>query len=122
VFVWGDYFAPGHHYELGQTMLFTTMVLSQLLHSFNFRSATSTVFSLQTFKNRWLVLAFVGSLMSQLAIIYIPFLEKIFHTEPLALEHWIVILVAALIPILIIDVTKVVLARRNRRTLEAIDA
>ncbi len=114
VFVWGDYFAPGHHYELGQTMLFTTMVLSQLLHSFNFRSATSTVFSLNTFRNKWLVLAFFGSLATQLAIIYIPALEKLFHTEPLALEHWAVIVAAAVIPIVIIDITKVILARRAR--------
>ena len=113
VFVWGDYYAPGHHYELGQTMLFTTMVLSQLLHSFDFRSTTSTVFSLSTFKNRWLVLAFFGSLVSQLAIIYIPALEKLFHTEPLQAEQWAVVLVAAFIPIIIIDITKVALARRN---------
>jgi Ca2+-transporting ATPase len=113
VFVWGDFFAPGHYYELGQTMLFTTMVLSQLLHAFNFRSATSTVFSLNTFKNKWLVLAFIGSLSAQLAIVYIPVLQTIFHTVPLALEHWLVIVVAAFIPVLVIDITKVVLARRN---------
>jgi P-type Ca2+ transporter type 2C len=122
VFIWGDYFAPGHHYELGQTMLFTTMVMSQLLHSFSFRSPTSTVFSLQTFKNKWLVLAFLGSFATQLAIIYIPALEKIFHTEPLDPEHWAVIFVAAFIPILIIDVTKIVLARRNPATEEPANA
>ena len=54
---YAEYFMPDHSPARAQTMLFTAMVLAQLLHAFSFRSATRTVFSLNSLKNRWLVYA-----------------------------------------------------------------
>ena len=97
-----------------QTMLFTTVVLAQLLHAFNFRSQTRSVFSLESFRNRWLNLAFLGSLSLQILVIYLPISQQIFHTQPLDSADWAAVVVAALVPIALIDLTKLVLARRNR--------
>ena len=49
-----------------RTMLFSALVLTQLLHAFNFRSETGTVFSLESLKNKWLVLSLLGSMTLQL--------------------------------------------------------
>jgi Ca2+-transporting ATPase len=98
-----------------QTMLFTTIVLSQLLHAFNFRSETRSVFHLESLKNKWLDYAFLGSMALQALVIYAPPLQAVFKTRPLGLHDWIAVLAAALLPIAIIDVVKVVGARRNRR-------
>lgn len=89
-----------------ETMVFTTLVLVQLIHAFNYRSSKS-FFSLATFKNNWLLLAFSGSLALQLAVIYIPSLQPFFNTSPLMLNDWLVILAAALGAEILIDISKV---------------
>jgi Ca2+-transporting ATPase len=98
-----------------QTMLFTTIVLSQLLHAFNFRSATRSVFRLETLKNRWLVAAFLGSVALQGLVIYVPPLQQLFRTQALGVHDWIAVLVASVLPLMLIDAMKVLSARRRAR-------
>jgi Ca2+-transporting ATPase len=98
-----------------QTMLFTTIVLSQLLHAFNFRSETRTVFSLETLQNRWLVAAFVGSMALHSLVIYVPALQQLFRTQPLGIHDWIAVLVASVVPLILIDAMKVLTARKRAR-------
>ncbi len=106
---------PNEGAEHAQTMLFTTIVLTQLLHAFNFRSTTRTVFRFESLRNRWLVLAFVGSMALQSLVIYVPALQRIFNTKPLGLHDWVAILVASLVPLIAIDFMKVGRARRTGR-------
>ncbi|HEY5506193.1 MAG TPA: cation-translocating P-type ATPase [Coriobacteriia bacterium] len=98
-----------------QTMLFTTVVLSQLLHAFNFRSETRTVFRLGSLKNRWLDAAFIGSMALHALVIYVPALQSLFHTQPLGLRDWVAVIAAASIPLVLIDAIKVLSARARRR-------
>jgi Ca2+-transporting ATPase len=99
--------------EHAQTMLFTTIVLAQLLHSFNFRSSTRSFFSTESLKNRWLLWAFLGSFALQQLVIYVPMLQRVFKTQPLGIHDWIAVIIAALVPIVLIDVTKLLIARRR---------
>jgi Ca2+-transporting ATPase len=96
-------------------MLFTTIVLSQLLHAFNFRSETRSVFRLETLRNRWLVAAFAGSVALHSLVIYAPPLQGLFKTQPLGLRDWIAVLLAAALPMLLIDAMKVASAGRRAR-------
>lgn len=88
-----------------ETLVFTTLVLIQLVHAFNYRSA-GTIFSLETFKNNWLLLAFIGSFALQLAVVYIPFLQPFFNTMPLNLKDWALIIIATLAAEVLIDISK----------------
>jgi len=96
-----------------QTMLFTTIVLTQLLHSFSFRSETRSVFSLESFKNKWLLAAFGGSMALHMLVIYVPFMQSVFKTQPLGLKDWVAVIVAALVPVVLIDITKLLVARNK---------
>jgi P-type Ca2+ transporter type 2C len=98
-----------------QTMLFTTIVLAQLLHAFDFRSETRTVFSLGSLRNHWLDAAFVGSMALQALVIYTPALQSVFKTRPLGVYDWIAVVLAALVPIVLIDAAKVIGAVRVKR-------
>jgi Ca2+-transporting ATPase len=113
--VWGfaEYVQTGYTASHVQTMLFSTMVLTQLLHAFDFRSETRTVWSKESLRNRWLVYAVLGSFVLQLFVIYVPFLQRLFSTEALLWQDWAAILVAAIIAVSIIDLVKVTLARRR---------
>ncbi|TLM66851.1 MAG: HAD family hydrolase, partial [Actinobacteria bacterium] len=103
--------SPAH----AQTMLFTAMVLVQLLHAFDFISDTRTVFSPESLRNKWLLAGLAGSVALQAAVIYAPSLQRIFGTQPLGLADWLAVAVSVLVPFVAIDVIKVAGARRAAR-------
>jgi len=67
----------------GQTMVFTVLALSQLGHVLAIRSERVSLFTLGLGSNRALSLAVAATLALQLAVIYVPALNAIFHTQPL---------------------------------------
>ncbi|MBK8325190.1 MAG: cation-translocating P-type ATPase [Betaproteobacteria bacterium] len=67
----------------GQTMVFTVLALSQLGHVLAIRSERDSLFALGLGSNRALSLAVAATLALQLAVIYVPALNGIFHTQPL---------------------------------------
>jgi Ca2+-transporting ATPase len=73
--------------EYAQTMAFTTLVFFQLFNAFNARSDYSSAFR-GLFTNQWLWLAIGVSLLLQIAVIYVPLLQKAFTTVPLSLQDW----------------------------------
>jgi Ca2+-transporting ATPase len=70
-----------------RTMAFTTLVLAQLFNCFNARSDRTSAFS-HMFTNRILWGAIALSLVLQVAVVEVPFLNHAFGTSPLTLEDW----------------------------------
>lgn len=83
---------------LGQTMAFTVLALSQLVHSFNIRSSRYSVLP-RLFENRFLILATVVNALMMLSVIFIPVLNSLFKLAPLDLHHWEVVLMLVFIPL-----------------------
>jgi Ca2+-transporting ATPase len=67
------------------TMTFTCFVLFDMFNALTCRSATKSVLHFGIFSNRVFNLAVGCSLLGQLAVIYVPFLQRIFQTEALSL-------------------------------------
>ena len=59
----------------GRTMAFTTLIFFQMFNVFNARSDTHSAFY-QLFHNVWLFGAVALSIVLQIAVIYVPFLQK----------------------------------------------
>lgn len=70
-----------------QTMAFTTLVMFQLFNAFNARSDERSAF-FGLFRNVWLWGAIGLSLVSQIAVVYVPFLQSAFSTTDLDLQDW----------------------------------
>jgi Ca2+-transporting ATPase len=70
-----------------QTMTFTTLMLFQLFNLFNARSGAATAFR-GLFSNRWLWGAVLLSLALQMAVVYVPFLQRAFSTTALSVSDW----------------------------------
>ncbi len=66
-----------------QTMVFTVLSLSQLGHVMGIRSDRQFLFRLGIFTNRPLVGAVLLTFILQLGVIYLPFANLIFKTQPL---------------------------------------
>lgn len=94
--------------EAARTMLFTTLVVSQLLHTLNFRSSDHTVFSKESFKNKWLLFALAGSFILQLILIYTPAAEKLFRVTPLSVNEWIAVLGVSFASVVVLDISKLI--------------
>ncbi|ORX54116.1 PMR1-type calcium-transporting P-type ATPase [Hesseltinella vesiculosa] len=69
----------------GTTMTFTTFVFFDMFNALACRSEKQSIFKLGLFSNRMFNLAVGGSILSQLLVIYLPFFQNIFQTEPLSL-------------------------------------
>ncbi len=67
-----------------QTMVFTVLALSQLGHALAIRSERDSLFTQGIASNLSLAGAVVLTLALQLAVIYVPWLNGIFHTQPLS--------------------------------------
>uniref|UniRef100_A0A8C8S327 Calcium-transporting ATPase n=1 Tax=Pelusios castaneus TaxID=367368 RepID=A0A8C8S327_9SAUR len=65
------------------TMTFTCFVFFDLFNALTCRSQTKLIFEIGFFRNRMFLYSVLGSLLGQMAVIYIPPLQKIFQTENL---------------------------------------
>ena len=111
---WHD---PSGGLNAARTILFTTMVLSQIFHSYNMRSETRSFLSSKPWENRYLLGSFLLSIGLQMFVLYVPFMQKAFKTHGPTAASWLVILLCSLLPILIIDRIKAINAWRSRRML-----
>ncbi|WP_238136783.1 cation-translocating P-type ATPase [Variovorax sp. JS1663] len=88
-----DIFLPGGLIEgtrdlaTARTAGFTVLVFAQLFNCFNARSETASAFS-HLFVNRWLWGAVGLSVLLQVAVVHLGFLNLAFGTVPLALDQW----------------------------------
>ena len=62
-----------------RTAAFVVMALTQLYNIFNMRSLKKSIFEIGFFSNKFVVASLSASIILLLAVIYIPFLQEIFH-------------------------------------------
>ncbi len=97
----------GSH-EVGTTMAFVTLALTQLFHSYNVKSE-HTLFHKTTFNNKMLNLAFIVGFVLQMAVVYIPGLNtEIFQTVALKWNELLIAVGLALSIVVIMEVYKLV--------------
>ncbi len=68
-----------------QTMLFTTLTLSQMAHIMAIRSESQSLFQIGLLSNLPLLGAVCSTFVLQFALVYVPFLQAFFKTRPLSL-------------------------------------
>ncbi|MGH4120078.1 cation-translocating P-type ATPase [Clostridium sp.] len=89
-FIAGIYY--GMSLEACRTLALGTLVLSQLIHVFECRSEKQSLFEINPFTNLYLIGAVGISILMLISIVYIPFLQSVFHTIPLNFGQWLIIL------------------------------
>jgi len=78
--------------EEARTLTFCTLVTFEWFRALNARSDERTVFALGFFRNKILLLSLAGAVLLQLGAVYLPFMQEIFRTVPLALDRWTIVL------------------------------
>ena len=98
--------------EYWQTVVFTVLTVSQLFHSLAVRSEAESLFSIGLFSNRPMLGAITLTLLLQLAVIYLPAMNAVFHTRPLPLFDLAACLALSSLVLFAVEIEKV-LVRRN---------
>jgi Ca2+-transporting ATPase len=95
-----------------QTMVFTILTFSQLAHVLVIRNDRDSLFSTGLLQNPALVGAVLLTVLLQLAVIYLPPLNAVFHTAPLSPQELAICLALPLAVVLAVELEKW-LARRG---------
>lgn len=94
-FLFNNIFETGLVYA--QTATFTYMAVAQLFHILNVRRLNGFGLDKTFFQNKLLLAAIAFSVVLQLMVVYVPFLNNVFGTEPLTLTTWGIILAIVLV-------------------------
>jgi len=89
-----------------RTAAFIVLACSQLFHSFNCRNFTESLFKIGLFSNTKLILATGVSFLLQMAVVYVPFLQKVFKTEALGAFDWLLVIIISSFPLWAMEVYK----------------
>jgi Ca2+-transporting ATPase len=95
-----------------QTMAFTVLVFAQLFHSLAIRSERYSLFGTDFFSNPAILIAVLGTVLAQLAVIYVPALNAIFNTAPLSANELGLCFAAGAVVLVVVEIEKLV--RRQR--------
>ncbi len=97
------------------TYAFICLVMAELVRAYSSRSERHSVFGLGFFSNSTLNKGVLLSVVLTLAVVYLPFMSDAFHTIPLQLRDWGVILSLVLIPFVAGEIFKLVYHRNDRK-------
>ncbi|GMQ24573.1 cation-translocating P-type ATPase [Algoriphagus sp. oki45] len=91
-----------------QTMVFSVLAFSQLGHVMAVRSDRTLLFQQGFLSNKPLLLAVGSTFLLQMGVIYLPFLNPIFRTEPLDLQELLFSFGMALIVFHAVELEKII--------------
>ncbi len=92
--------------QIGQTMAFCVLALSQLVHVFNVRDNKRSIFKTGIFNNKMLILATLASASLMFVILFIPALRNLFGLAMLPTMHIVETVALVFAPILIVELAK----------------
>jgi Ca2+-transporting ATPase len=105
-----------------QTMMFTALALLQLGNALAVRAEHTSTFRLGLLSNRFLILAVLGMLALQLAVVYLGPLQRALSTQPLGWEDLVTVLVVSTATFWAVELEKLVRNHAHRESPAAASA
>jgi P-type Ca2+ transporter type 2C len=87
LFVFLKFYSEG--LSKARTMCMLCLAMFQWFNAWNCRSETISILRLGCFSNYWLIAATGVVIVLQIAVIYVPLLQALFHTVALSLYDWL---------------------------------
>jgi P-type Ca2+ transporter type 2C len=98
-----------------QTMVFTVLSLTQLAHVYAIRSDHEFIYRKGFFSNPLLAVVVVFTFLLQLGVIYLPFANDIFKTQPLSLKELLICIGVAVFVFHAVEAEKWIKKRSRKR-------
>jgi magnesium-transporting ATPase (P-type) len=97
--------------EKARTAAVNVFAVGQAFYLLNCRSLTHSMFKLGLFSNLWVWGGIAAMMLAQVAFIYLPTMNWLFHTQALGYEEWLLTLAGGVAVYLVIGVEKFLRAR-----------
>lgn len=110
-----QWYAINHTQTHWQTIVFTVLCLAQLWHVMAIRSEKRSLFSIGLLSNKPLLMAVTGTVILQLAVIYVPFLNEFFHTQPLTAMELLLAFGASGVVFAVVEIEKWIKRKRGEQ-------
>jgi Ca2+-transporting ATPase len=104
MFMWQK--ANGYTVEEARTVAVNLFVMIELTYLFNCRSLTKSMFRIGLFTNPWVLVGSGVMIVLQLLFTYASFMNKIFHSAPIAASDWLLIIIISVAVYTIIGLEK----------------
>lgn len=103
-----------------QTYAFITLGTSQLFHAIGMRNTNKSLFKMNHFDNKAMILAFIIGLALQVAVTEVPILIEVFETVQLSLTEWIDLLLLSMVPLVSHELVVLVktIIRKNKNNMK----
>ena len=95
-------------YAKGTTIVMAGIVAGQLGNLFSARTSSGSAFRLNPLRNRWLFLGIFMQLAILVTMVYVPFLQPLFHTASLSLTDWLILYSLAPIVLFVEEIRKII--------------
>jgi Ca2+-transporting ATPase len=103
-----------HHYNHWQSIVFTVLCWSQLMHVLAIRSERTSFFKQGIFSNKSLFFAVVITFFLHLLIIYLPFFNLLFKTHPLSINELLICLSLSSLIFCVVEFQKWIIQKRKK--------
>jgi Ca2+-transporting ATPase len=110
----------GRPFQEVQTATLTIMAVAQWYNAVNCRSNWQSAFSMNLFKNPWLIFGLVVGNLLQAAVIYNPWMNKLFHTTPIPITEVVAIGIVSSLVLWADEIRKVIVRFQGRRAPRAV--
>jgi magnesium-transporting ATPase (P-type) len=97
-----------------QSAAFISVVLVHIGFIFTARSIFDSAFTFSPFSNKWVLWGVGITIVTNLMIVYVPFLNTVFRTAPFPVEWWSLIIFALLPGFLVVELEKLIRKRLKR--------
>ena len=98
--------SPEQKVAIGETMAFTVLALSELVHVFNIRNNKESIFKTNPFNNGKLILAIIVSAALMLVVLFVPELQNVFGIEALPIDKIEETIALVFAPLVIVEIFK----------------
>lgn len=91
-----------------QTLAFTVLSGTQLIHSLNMRNETKSIFQIGLFSNMYLIGAIILGFLLQLIVISVTPIANLFGVYKLTISDWEFVFMLSLVPLVFNEIVKVI--------------
>ena len=99
---------------LGSTMAFLTLSTTQLFHAYNVKSNHS-IFSIKSYKNKFMNFAFIIGFTLQIIVIYTPGLRDLFEFVPMEFKYFAISIGLSFVIVIIMELYKLILRIKSKK-------
>jgi len=98
-----------------RTIMFAGITIDSIFYIFSCKNLTKNLWQINIFSNKFLLIAWIFSVLMLLGGIYIPVFQTLLKTIPLNFFDWIMVFIVGIINLFFIEITKYLFIKKKNK-------